>query len=623
MKLRLVLALALLTGSSLLQAQSQFEVTEASILEMQSALESGQVTSVELVQKYLARIAVYDRQGPALNSLVRVNPRAAEIAADLDTERRRIGSRGPLHGIPVIVKDNYNTDDIPTTGSSVALAGFIPTANATQVDRLIEAGAIILAKSNLHEFAYGITSISSLVGQTRNPYDPRRVPGGSSGGTGAAVAASLGAVGMGSDTCGSIRIPAAFNNLVGLRPSKGLSSIYGVMPLSHTQDVAGPLARETADLAIVLDAVSGYDPNDPATAIMTGQPAPGFLERLDSENLAGLRLGRLTDYFDRADSGVTTVINAALESLKAAGVEVVDIEIAELGALIAQSGLIGFEFRNDLNDYLTTFGSEGINNLAAIVDQGLYHQAVSGSLVRSRNGEFNQQAYEDAYAIRATLRERIEEVLEAQQLDALIYPPIGELQVFTGESQPGNNCSISANSGLPAISLPAGLTADGLPVGVELLGSFLSDTRLVAIAHQVEKLIEPRHMPLTTPPLERYGAPAPQVTEWTFESNGLRLAAQLSYHQSTRRMEFSVNNTGIDTDSLYALTLIVDEAPVGELNDPVVFNLLPPGSSSNQGGVFVSPELHQAILDNRLYLGVFARGLDSTGVKERLLFSSQ
>ena len=240
-------------------AQPRFDVFEASITEIRDALDGGQVSSVQLVQQYLDRILAYDKQGPKLNSIVRVNPKALAQAQALDTERQRKGSRGPLHGVPIVVKDNYNTDHMPTSGGSVALANFIPSENASQVDKLLRAGAIILAKTNLHEYAYGITSIGSLVGQTRNPYDPRRVPGGSSGGTGAAVAASFAAAGFGSDTCGSIRIPSAFNNLIGLRPSKGLSSIYGILPLSHTQDVAGPLARSAQDLAIILDIVSGYD----------------------------------------------------------------------------------------------------------------------------------------------------------------------------------------------------------------------------------------------------------------------------------------------------------------------------------------------------------------------------
>lgn len=594
----------LLTGQ--VAGQGSFNIADADILELQGAMESGELSSAELVRQYLERIAAYDRAGPALNSLVRVNPAALQAAEALDQERRRSGPRGPLHGIPVIIKDNYNTTDLPTTGSSVALAGFIPTANATQVQRLLDAGAIVLAKANLHEFAYGITSIGSLAGQTRNPYDPRRAPGGSSGGTAAAVAASLGAVGMGSDTCGSIRIPAAFNNLVGLRPTKGLSSIYGVMPLSHTQDVAGPLARSVTDLAIVLDAVSGFDANDPATAIMADRPAPDFLGRLDSEALAGLRVGRLTDYFERANGTVAGVIDTLLETLKAAGVEVVEVEIPELNTLISRSGLIGHEFRPDLDAYLATFGSVDIASLSEIVDQGLYHEAITGPLTRSRASEFNEQAYLEALAVRTTLRSAVEEMLAAHNLDAIVYPPIGELQVFLGEAQSGSNCSISANSGLPAISLPAGFTASGLPVGVELLGAYLSDTRLVSIAHQVEKLVDLRREPLATPPLVDGLRPAPREAGWALEQNGLRIEAELSYDQTTRQLHYDFTNHSIEVRDLYGIGLLVRADPGVESVSPILASLLPPETASSTGTLFVEPALHDAIMEGRVGLRVFA-----------------
>ena len=616
-----VIALLLLSCSGLLFAQQDFEVTEAGILEIQAALETGELTSVELTTKYMARIAAYDRQGPRINSLVRINPDALEIAAALDEERRIRGPRGPLHGIPVIVKDNYNTTDMPTSGSSVSLAGFVPSANATQVDRLLDAGAIVIAKSNLHEFAYGITSISSLTGQTRNPYDPRRVPGGSSGGTGAAVAASLGAVGMGSDTCGSIRIPSAFNNLVGLRPSKGLSSIYGVMPLSHTQDVAGPLARNVTDLALVLDAVSGHDPKDEATSIMANRPAPGFFDKLDSESLDGLRVGRLTDYIDRADNTVETVIDQALEQLSEAGTIVIDLEISEMSRLLSSSGLIGHEFRNDLNQYLENFGSEDIDSLAEIVDKGLYHQAIEGALGRSRNNEFDQQAYQQAYAVRAELRELIEKTMESYRLDALVYPTIGELQVYTGESQGGSNCSMSANSGLPAISVPAGFSTNGLPIGLELLGSFMEDTRLVSIAYQIENLLKTRQTPLATPPLVNGRAPSPSTAELALVQNGLSLSGSFVYDQTVQKLAFEIRNASNSALRPYAVTLLIDQPPLGELNESITANLSAPETSSVSGEIFVLPELHQALSEGRLYVRVFAEGIPSAGLAEPLVFT--
>ena len=244
-------------------ASPGFDVWEKSVTELAAALESGTATSQDLVAQYLARIEAYDQQGPMLNAVVTVNPDAMAVAASLDAERATGSVRGPLHGIPVVVKDNYDTGDMPTTAGAIALATSIPPDDAFQARKLRDAGAIILAKTNMHELAYGLTTVSSFGGQTRNPYDPTRNPGGSSGGTGAAIAASFAAVGMGSDTCGSIRIPSSHQSLVGLRGTRGLSSRDGIIPLSSTQDIGGPLARSVEDLAITLDATVGFDPADP------------------------------------------------------------------------------------------------------------------------------------------------------------------------------------------------------------------------------------------------------------------------------------------------------------------------------------------------------------------------
>jgi amidase len=234
--------------------RSAVEVHEATITELQDAMAAGRTSSAQLTDAYLARIAAYDRQGPALNSMIRLNPNARADARRLDEERRQGRVRGPLHGIPIILKDNFDTADMPTSGGSLALADHQTADDAFVVRKLRDAGAVILGKSNMHELAAGITTIGSIGGQTRNPYDPRRCPGGSSGGTGAAIAASFATVGWGSDTCGSIRIPSAFGSLAGLRPTQGLVSRTGVQPLSHTQDIPGPLARTVTDLAIALDA---------------------------------------------------------------------------------------------------------------------------------------------------------------------------------------------------------------------------------------------------------------------------------------------------------------------------------------------------------------------------------
>jgi amidase len=480
---------------------SNTPIEEQSILVLQQQLATGALTSVQLLDYYLTRIQAYDQQGPALNTLITLNSAARAQAQQLDKERQRSGPRSLLHGIPVVIKDNYNTVDMPTTGASQSLADFIPDQEATQVQKLREAGAIIVGKTNLHEFAYGITSISSLGGQTRNPYDPQRLPGGSSGGSAAAIAAGFAAVGMGSDTCGSIRIPAAFNNLTGLRPSKGLSSIYGIMPLSHTQDVAGPLARSITDLALVLDITSGFDPADPDTAVMRNQPAPQFFAELGREPIAGLRIGRLSAWMDAADPQVRDQIDQALQFLVQQGVSIVEIEIADMSRLLSQSGLIGHEFEADLDAYLRQFGSDEYPSLESIVAGGEYHEAVAGLLSRSAAAEQDPQAYQAALAVRAELQQAIDALMTAQSLDVIAYPPIASAPALIGEPQPGNHCALSGNSGFPALSLQVGFTADGLPVGMELLAPYLSDTRLLAIGYAIEQLRPMRRAPASTPTL--------------------------------------------------------------------------------------------------------------------------
>lgn len=467
---------------------------ELNVLALQQLMAEGSLSSATLVEFYLQRIQTLDDRGPALNAMIQLNPDSRAQARALDEERQRSGPRSLLHGIPIVVKDNYNTTDMPTTGASTSLADFVPSAEASQLTRLREAGAVILGKTNLHEFAYGITSISSLGGQTRNPYDPQRMPGGSSGGSAAAVAAGFAPIGLGSDTCGSIRIPAAYNNLVGLRPSKGLSSIAGIMPLSHTQDVAGPLARSIEDLAIVLDLTAGYDPLDPDTAIMQTTATPRFLKQLEQHSLQGLRIGRLRNYMEPADAQVQALIDQALTQLADQGAVIIDMEIAELQTLIAASGLIAQEFESDLNTYLQTYGSE-LQTLEQIVAGGGFHDAVANVLRRSAESEQNAEAVQAAMAGRQQLAQTLENLMTQQALDVIVYPPIGSLPALIGEPQPGNNCSLSAHSGYPALSVPVGFSNGGLPVGMELLAPAFSDEKLLSIGYAIQQLMQARRAP--------------------------------------------------------------------------------------------------------------------------------
>ena len=354
--------------------EAAFEVQEKTIEELQAALTSGAVTSRTLVLAYLARIRAYDLQGPKLNAMISMAPRILETADALDRERAQRGPRGPLHGIPIVVKDNFETADMPTTAGTVALTGFLTGRDAFQVKRLRDAGAIIIGKTNLHELASGITTISSAGGQTRNPYDVSRTPGGSSGGTGAAVAASFAAAGMGSDTCGSIRIPSANNNLFGLRGTAGLSSRTGIVPLSHTQDIGGPLARTVRDLAIMLDATVGADPEDAVTQASAGHIPASFRESLKADALTGLRIGVVKNLFGASpeDEEVGAIDRRALESMRRAGAELIDVSLPGIEELMRGSSLIDAEFKFDLSEYLKRWPDAPVHSLGEILERGDY-----------------------------------------------------------------------------------------------------------------------------------------------------------------------------------------------------------------------------------------------------------
>src|SRR5215831_8668781 len=290
---------------------------------------ASRATSRDLVAMYLARIDAYDQRGPTLNAISVTNANALTEADARDAERRAGTPRGALHGIPIVVKDNYETADMQTADGSRLLAGWIPPADSTLVKKLRGAGAIIVAKSNMHEFARGIITVGSLFGQTRNPYALDRNPGGSSGGTGAAIAANFAAAGMGSDTCGSIRIPAAHNSLAGIRGTQGLASRTGIIPLSSTQDIGGPITRNVTDLAIVLDVIVGYDPADPQTAASVGNIPSSYTDFLQLNGLRGARIGLLTDLLgsEPADTEVATIVRAAVNEMKGRGAEVIDVAI--------------------------------------------------------------------------------------------------------------------------------------------------------------------------------------------------------------------------------------------------------------------------------------------------------
>ena len=589
-----------------------FDAFEKTIPELQSAMASRSVSSKQVVAAYLARVAEYDHRGPQLNAMVTLNPRALATAEALDGERAAGHVRGPLHGIPVVIKDNYDTEDLPTTGGSIALAGFTPGRDAFQVRKLRDAGAVILGKTNLHELARGITTISSISGQTRNPYDPRRNPGGSSGGTGAAVAANFAAAGMGSDTCGSIRIPAANNNLFGLRPTTGLSSRQGIIPLSHTQDVGGPLARTVTDLALMLDATVGSDADDESTRAGEGHRPASYRDTLIRDALAGARIGVVKSLFGAAPEDVEAgdIVRTALGAMRDRGATVVDVSIADLENELRGSSVINTEFKFDFNDYLSRYPNAPVHSLAEILKHGDYDQSLEAGFrqsdaVASRDSE----AHQTAMRKRGAIRELIVSAVRDNTLDALAYPVLSRKAALIGEPVRGmNNCQVSASSGLPAISVPAGFTADGVPIGMELLGAAWTEARLLSIAYAYEQAVHPRRSPSLTPPLVKARPPAVLRSTVAFAN----LRARFAFDPATGRLSFEAAPVAARSGAIAAAV----HRGVEGANGPVILTVFTGSASS--GDAVLPPSDRDALARGELYLGIHsATGVDRAQLQFR------
>jgi Asp-tRNA(Asn)/Glu-tRNA(Gln) amidotransferase A subunit family amidase len=583
-------------GPARVVAQSSpadLDVTERSIADLQALMQAGRASARDIALAHLARITAYDKQGPGLNAMIARNPRALEEADALDTERRAGKVRGPLHGIPVVIKDNYETRDMPTTAGSVALAGFLTGRDAFQVAKLRSAGAVILGKTNLHELAAGIITISSLGGQTRNPYDPARTPGGSSGGSAAAVAASFAVVGMASDTCGSIRIPAANNNLFGLRGTAGLSSRTGIVPLSHTQDIGGPVARTVADLAVTLDATVGDDPADEVTAAFRGKFTTSFADARSPDALKGARIGVLKAFFGTApeDEEVTTIVRKALDVLKAQGAELVDVHLPGLEELLGQSSLINLEFKTDLIAYLGQFPGAPVRSLQDILDRGAFHAALEATF-KLRNA-----AVPDPDEIRKVERRReliqgmVRATFDEHRLAGLAYPTLRRRPVVVDEPQRGTNCQLSATTGFPAMAMPAGFTADGVPIGFEVLGPAWSDQRLVAMAFAYEQAARPRRAPPTTPRLVNGQAPRPVA--FIASGTGKQVSARLEFDPVSGRLAFELPAT--------VTSATVHRTAPGP-DGPVLHRLIDPANPSRTGTVMLPAYQRPWMIEGSLQL---------------------
>ena len=581
-----------------------FEVHEQSIIDLQAAQTAGRVTSRGLVESYLARIQAYDQAGPRLNAIVLLNPRAREDADAMDRERADQKVRGPLHGIPVLIKDNYDTADMPTSGGALGLATLQPAADAFQVKKLRDAGAVILGKTTMHELAAGITTISSLTAQSRNPYDLYRVPGGSSGGTGAAIGASFAAAGMGSDTCGSIRIPAANQNLVGLRGTHGLSSRSGVMPLSSTQDIAGPLARTVTDLAIMLDATVGPDPADAITAEAAAHIPKSYRDALDTNGLKGARIGVLRALWGSApeDEEVAGIVRKALDGFKAQGAEVVDIAVPGLDDHLRESSVIGDEFKFDLAAYLAKQPNAPVKSLGEIIDRGLHHAELDATFrLRNAPEKRDTEHYRQAMIKRRALRAVVLAALEEQRVDALAYPTLRRKPALIGEAQGGTNCQLSATTGLPAIAIPAGFTVDGLPIALELLGGAWEEAKLLKYAFAWEQTAKPRKAPFSTPPLVKGLAPSPTGTEIVIGP----ATVKFNYDTTNGALRFDAGVAKMaPADRVIALAIHRSE---GDKPGPVVAQLLAPNQIAGSGTLTMRGRNRDDLAAGRLFVQLYTK----------------
>jgi Asp-tRNA(Asn)/Glu-tRNA(Gln) amidotransferase A subunit family amidase len=477
-------------------------------------MRAGQITSRQLVQWYLDRIAAYDQKGPALNAVQTVNPRALEEAEQLDTQFRSSGAKGPLHGIPVALKDQVETEDMPTTYGNALFRGYVSERNATIVEKLKAAGAIIVAKTTMGEFAQGYAG--TAFGACRNAYDPAHDPSGSSSGSGVAVAANFATVGVGEDTLGSVRGPAARNSLVGLRPTLQLVSRFGMMPAVPTRDTLGPMARTVRDTAILLDVLAGYDPNDPITAANVGHVPATYTSFLVEDGLRGKRLGMIRDPLAREtnpraeDYGrIRGIIDGALREMVTAGAEIVDpVTVPSLLDMLERTNGT-FETEAAMNDYMAKLPDAPVKTLQELL---LSDQVLPSRKTRLLEG-FGRTTSDPGYLqhmlAREELRQAILTAMADHRLDALVYatfdhdPGLIPDDIMTAKAVPnnGNNRRLAPMIGFPALSVPAGFTPAGLPVGIELLGRPFTEGLLFTIAYGFEQRTHHRRPPETTPAL--------------------------------------------------------------------------------------------------------------------------
>jgi Asp-tRNA(Asn)/Glu-tRNA(Gln) amidotransferase A subunit family amidase len=506
------LCFLLLAVRGISQTAAPFEVEEATIAQVHDAMKAGRLTCRALVGQYLKRIEAYDKNGPAINTIVLINPEVEKQADELDRRFAQAGLTGPLHCVPMIVKDNFETEGLRTTNGALALAKFVPDKDAFQVKRVKDAGALVLAKSNMAEWAFSpYETVSSILpGYTRNPYALNRVTAGSSGGTAAALAASFGLVGLGSDTGNSIRGPSSHQSLVGIRSTMGLTSRAGVFPLSLLADIAGPIARTVEDAIKVFQVIVGEDPGDPVTAAAPAHLPQNYGASLDRNGLKGATIGILRQAYEResTDSEIVSIFMNAIEDLRRAGATIVDP--APVEAVRRERGggpCMGFKY--DINRYLAAQGDRvPVKTLAEIIKSGGFHPSVQRRLEQAEQGPENgpeSPACKAESAYREQVRDAVTKSMDTLKLDAFVYPTwsniprlIGDLNTPAGD----NSQFYSPTTGFPAINVPMGFSRGGtLPIGMTIFGRAWSEPELLKLAYAYEQATHHRHAPSATPPL--------------------------------------------------------------------------------------------------------------------------
>lgn len=482
------------------------DIMELTVEKFHKALASGELSVKSLILAYLERIHSYDKQGPKLNSIICINDDVIKEAEALDKYYNDYGLIGPLHGVPILLKDNVETYHMPTTAGSKSLEGFIANEEASIVKLMKEAGALIIAKTNLHEFAIWGETISSIQGQTLNPYDLTRTPGGSSGGTGASVAANFGMIGIGTDTINSIRSPSSANCLVGIRPTIGLVSKSGVVPYSNTQDVIGPIARTVEDATKLLNVIAGYDPKDKKTAWSIGQVEESYLKFLNEDGLQNKRIGVLKDFFGKCEIHEETnrEVYKAISILEKNGALLINLDDAiDSGELVSNVSVHLHDLKDHLNNYLSGLPETApVHSIAEILDKGKHHEGIRENLEKANQLSTGTPIYNERLVKRSEIQDKLMQLMAIHKLDAIVYPHQKQLVCKVGESQNERNGVLASVTGFPSICVPAGFsdpTIDaqiGVPIGMEIMGRPFSEGILIEIAYAYEILAKVRKAPL-------------------------------------------------------------------------------------------------------------------------------